>query len=42
MRELYQIFYKNNKFDTPNKIETLESLFYDMNRLNFQIEPIMK
>jgi hypothetical protein len=41
MRELYQIFYQNNKFDNPNKIETLSSYFYDINKIPYiQIEPM--
>ena len=30
-RELNQIFYQYNKFDTPNEINKLEPFFYDMN-----------
>ena len=32
-RELNQIFYENNKFDTPNKIATLEPFFYNIHNL---------
>ena len=33
MRELYQIFYQNNKFDTPDKIATLETYFYNIHKV---------
>ena len=43
MRELYQIFYQYNKFDTPTKLTTLESYFYDVHKIPFiQVEPIQK
>ena len=43
MRELYQIFYKNNKFDTPDKLTTLEPYFYDIHNTPYtQIEPMKK
>lgn len=32
-RQLNQIFYQNNKFDTPNEILKLESFFYDIHDL---------
>lgn len=44
MREVYQIFYKNNKFDDPNKIAQLEHLFYNIQKpLQYvDVEPIKK
>ena len=41
MRELHQIFYKHNKFDTPNEIEKLESYFYDTHKIPYiSVEPM--
>jgi len=43
MRELYQIFYQYNKFDTPDKINTLVSYFYDIHKTPFiNIEDVNK
>ena len=41
-RELNQIFYQYNKFDTPNEINKLESFFYDMHVITSNIVPIPK
>jgi hypothetical protein len=43
MRELYQIFYQYNKFDTPVNLTTLESYFYDIHKIPFvEVEPTKK
>jgi hypothetical protein len=43
-RELNQIFYQYNKFDSPNEINKLESFFYDMHILpsNEKLMPLPK
>jgi hypothetical protein len=41
-RELNQIFYQYNKFDSPSEINKLESFFYDMHIIQSNIVPIPK